>query len=438
MLYGIDVFVHPEYRGMRLARRLYEARKELCERLNLKAIVAGGRIPNYSKFAEKLTPREYIERCAWKEICDPTLTFQLSNDFHVLKVMKGYLAGDTSSLEYATLIEWNNIYHDGRPKIAGRANDVVRLGLVQWQMRPFRQPGRLVRPGRVLHRRRGQLQDGLLPVPRAVQRPAAGRVQPPGRGAGHAFLANYTEPLETGSWTSRSRYNVNIITGSMPMLDSKHLKNVGFLCRRDGTWERFEKVHITPNEVQYWGMVGGDEVRVFDTDCGKVGVLMLRRGFPELPRLMALQECRSCSYPSSPTPRTATSGCGAAPGPRHRERVLRGHCGRCGQPAQGGEHGHPVRPERRVHPSDFAFPTNGVKSEATPTEMTLMADVDRDLLKELNAHGAVRNLKDRRTDLYTLGLKGSAIQANRTSSKAGPANAGAMVVSEGARGRDPG
>ncbi|HRW90416.1 MAG TPA: hypothetical protein P5027_10740, partial [Flavobacteriales bacterium] len=69
-------------------------------------------------------------------------------------------------------------------------------------------------------------------------------------------------------------------------------------------------------------------------------------------------------------------------------------------------------------PSDFAFPTNGVKSEATPnTEMTLIADVDRDLLKELNAHGAVRNLKDRRTDLYTLGLKGSAIQANRTSSK---------------------
>ena len=28
ILYGIDVFIHPEFRGMRLGRRLYEARKE--------------------------------------------------------------------------------------------------------------------------------------------------------------------------------------------------------------------------------------------------------------------------------------------------------------------------------------------------------------------------------------------------------------------------
>ncbi len=41
VLNGIDIFVDPEHRGMRLARRLYEARKELCERLNLKSIVAG-------------------------------------------------------------------------------------------------------------------------------------------------------------------------------------------------------------------------------------------------------------------------------------------------------------------------------------------------------------------------------------------------------------
>ena len=94
-------------------------------------------MPSYSKYSEKLKPREYIEKVKLKELYDPTLTFQLSNDFHVLKVMKGYLPGDASSLEYAALIEWNNIYFDQRPKIAGRANDVVRLGLVQWQMRPM-------------------------------------------------------------------------------------------------------------------------------------------------------------------------------------------------------------------------------------------------------------------------------------------------------------
>lgn len=54
-------------------------------------------------------------------------------------------------------------------------------------------------------------------------------------------------------------------------------------------------------------------------------------------------------------------------------------------------------------PSGFAFPTNGIKGETTPnTEMTLIVDVDRDLLKELNAHGSVRIMRDRRTDLYEL------------------------------------
>src|SRR5690606_10131873 len=44
-LYGIEVFVHPDHRSLRLGRRLYDARKELCEAMNLKGSVAGGRVP---------------------------------------------------------------------------------------------------------------------------------------------------------------------------------------------------------------------------------------------------------------------------------------------------------------------------------------------------------------------------------------------------------
>jgi predicted amidohydrolase len=54
-------------------------------------------------------------------------------------------------------------------------------------------------------------------------------------------------------------------------------------------------------------------------------------------------------------------------------------------------------------PSDFAFPSNAIVAEATPNaEMTIIADVDLSLLKELNVMGSVRNLRDRRTDLYEL------------------------------------
>jgi predicted amidohydrolase len=54
-------------------------------------------------------------------------------------------------------------------------------------------------------------------------------------------------------------------------------------------------------------------------------------------------------------------------------------------------------------PCDFSFPTNGIKAEATAnTEMILIADVDLDILRELSQFGSVRNLKDRRTDLYSV------------------------------------
>jgi predicted amidohydrolase len=57
-------------------------------------------------------------------------------------------------------------------------------------------------------------------------------------------------------------------------------------------------------------------------------------------------------------------------------------------------------------PCDFCFPTNGIKAEATPnTEMILIVDVDLDALKELHNHGSVRNLLDRRTDLYEIKMK---------------------------------
>ena len=106
ILYGIEVFIHPDYRGLRLARRMYEYRKELCEKLNLKAIMFGGRLPNYHKYAEQMRPKEYIDKVRQREIVDPVLLFQLSNDFHVRKVMRNYLPNDEESRHYACLLQY--------------------------------------------------------------------------------------------------------------------------------------------------------------------------------------------------------------------------------------------------------------------------------------------------------------------------------------------
>jgi GNAT superfamily N-acetyltransferase len=97
ILYGIDVFISKKYRGLRLGRRLYDYRKELCEELNLKGIVFGGRLPNYQNYAKEISPKEYIQRVKAKEIHDSVLNFQLSNDFYVKRIIKNYLEGDVQS-----------------------------------------------------------------------------------------------------------------------------------------------------------------------------------------------------------------------------------------------------------------------------------------------------------------------------------------------------
>ena len=63
-------------------------------------------------------------------------------------------------------------------------------------------------------------------------------------------------------------YNINIITGSMPLLkEDGALYNVGYLIRRDGSYEMYEKVHVTPDEQKSWGLSGGKMVKTFETAC---------------------------------------------------------------------------------------------------------------------------------------------------------------------------
>ena len=108
-LYGIEIMVHPDYRGMRLARRLYEARKEIARRHNLVRIIIGGRIPGYGKFADDLSPREYVEKVVGRGLYDPVLTTQVANGFVLKKLIPNYFPSDTASRGYATHLEWTNL-----------------------------------------------------------------------------------------------------------------------------------------------------------------------------------------------------------------------------------------------------------------------------------------------------------------------------------------
>lgn len=87
-------------------------------------------------------------------------------------------------------------------------------------------------------------------------------------------LAKYTNEMRKRFINLAISYNINIITGSMPQLRGNDLYNVGFLCRRDGTFDTYEKIHVTPDETKSWGLSGGKVIKTFDTDCAKIGILI--------------------------------------------------------------------------------------------------------------------------------------------------------------------
>jgi len=106
-LYGADISTHPKHRHEGIGGMLYEARKELVTRLNLRRMIAGGRLFNYSDYAQQLSPSEYAAKVVKGELKDPVLSFELDNGFSFIKILPNYL-DDIRSLNYASFIEWLN------------------------------------------------------------------------------------------------------------------------------------------------------------------------------------------------------------------------------------------------------------------------------------------------------------------------------------------
>jgi predicted amidohydrolase len=403
VLYGIDIFIKAKFRGLRLGRRLYDYRKELCERLNLRGIAFGGRIPNYNKYADSLSPKEYIEKVKRKEIHDPVLNFQISNDFHPSKVLKGYLHGDKESNEFAVLLEWDNIYYEKPNKKAATKKKIIRLGLIQWQMRLYKDLDELMQQAEYFIDSVSAYRSDFALFPEFFNAPLMADNNHLPEHEAIRELAKHTDEIVNKFSELAISYNINIITGSMPEMRDGLLYNVGYLCRRDGTKDRYEKLHVTPDEAKVWGMQGGNVIKTYDTDCGKIGVLICYDSeFPELSRLLADEGMDILFVPFLTDTQNGFSRV------RHcaQARAIENECyvaiaGSVGNLPKVNNMDIQFAQSMVLTPCDFSFPANGIKAETTTnTEMILIADVDIDLLRELNQFGSVKNLRDRRKDIF--------------------------------------
>ncbi|GAB6097905.1 bifunctional GNAT family N-acetyltransferase/carbon-nitrogen hydrolase family protein [Desulfatiferula olefinivorans] len=417
-LYGIDLFVSRDYRNMRLGRRLYDARKELCEQLNLKGIIVGGRIPGYARYHKEMSPNEYIRKVKSREIIDKVLTFQLANDFHPKRAIRNYIPEDNASKSHAVFLVWNNIFYQAPKKHVWGRKSNVRLGIAQWQMRQFQSMDDLLHQVEFFVDTVSGYNADLILFPELFNAPLLARHNQDDPPQAMRQLAQYSEQIREELLKMALSYNINIVAGSLPKLDDQGLYNVSFLCRRDGTWDQQYKLHITPDEAEYWGLRGGNELRIFETDIGKIGILVCYDvEFPELGRLLAEKGMQILLVPFLTDTKNGylrIRRCAQA-------RAIENEC----YVAISGSVGNLPKIENMdiqysqsaiFTPSDFAFPHDAIAAESTPnTEMTLIADIDLDLLKELRKHGSVRNLESRRKDLYTVGWIASDAQSDAKS-----------------------
>ena len=403
-LYGIEIQVDPKCRGMKLARRLYDARKQLCHERNLARMVIGGRIPGYNKYRDAMTATEYVARVISKELYDPVLTTQVSNGFMLQEIIPDYMPSDEDSAGFATCLEWPNLDHQRRPgRRLRRAVDPVRVSAVQYKMRAIDTWDEFEKQVTFLIDVASDAKADFICFPELFTLQLLSLVEAHRPGEAARELATFTPRYIDLFSRLAIRFNINVIGGSQFTVEPDGLYNIAYLFRRDGTIGKQRKIHVTPNERKWWGVQGGDQVEVFDTDRGKISIqICYDVEFPELSRMAVKKGARFIFVPFNTQDRYGYLRVKLCAQARCIENqvftIIAGCVGNLPFVENADMH---YAQSGIFTPSDISFARDGVANEAHPNvETVLIHDLDGELLRRARLAGTVQNWNDRRTDCY--------------------------------------
>lgn len=221
-------------------------------------------------------------------------------------------------------------------------------------------------------------------------------------------LTEFTQPYIEMFTSLAIKYNVNIIGGSHFVEEDGKIYNIAYLFRRDGTIEKQYKLHITPNERKYWGITGGNEVKVFDTDCGKIAIqICYDVEFPELARIATDKGANIIFTPFCTDERQGflrVKYCAQARAIENQVYTV--IAGTVGNLSEVENMDIQYAQSAIFTPSDFTFPRDGIEGECPPNiETVIIGDVDLEILRRHRKSGNVTQLKDRRNDIYRIDYK---------------------------------
>jgi predicted amidohydrolase len=217
-------------------------------------------------------------------------------------------------------------------------------------------------------------------------------------------LTEKTDRITTKFTELAKELSINIICGShVTRTASSKTENIAFVARRDGTMASQPKLHPTPDEREVWGIEGAERLGAIETDCGPIGVqICYDSEFPELGRRHAEQGVGLVFVPYCTEARSGhlrVRYCCHA-------RTVENQCyivtsGLVGTIDNVENLDKAYAQSAVLTPSDAGFPPDGILIQAPVNEEKLIiADLDMALLDKARTAGSVRNLADRRNDLY--------------------------------------
>ena len=410
-LYGYEMCVDPKARGARIGRRLYEERRALAEERDLSGIVFAGRMPGYARARRKVSgPEEYVEQVIAGKLHDPVLRFQLANGFEPIGVLEGYLPEDKRSRGNAVHLIWRNPYVErDQPakKRIPRGVESVRVAACQLQARQVKSYDEFRQNVEYFVDVASDYEADFILFPELMTLQLLSfeeRELSPVEAI--EALSSYTPRIRADLAEMAMRYNINIIGGSHPSrMDDGDIHNVAYVCLRDGSIHEREKIHATPNERYWWNIKGGDSVDVIPTDCGPIGVtICYDTEFPELARRLVDEGARIIFVPFCTDSRQGylrVRYCAQA-------RAIENQCfvvmaGNVGNLPNVANMDIQYAQSCILTPCDFPFARDGIAAEASENVETLtISDINLADLSWARAEGTVRNLADRRFDMYQI------------------------------------
>lgn len=207
--------------------------------------------------------------------------------------------------------------------------------------------------------------------------------------------------------TLSKKHNLYIVGGSHPVQkEDGKIYNVAHFFTPSGNVYTQDKLHITPTEQQTWDYQAGNQVKLFDTPFGRIGIqICYDIEFPEIARLMALNGVEIIFIPFYTADLFGYQRVRFSAQSRAIENylysVISGSTGNLGAPSNPMCYSQSAI----LTPSDVGFPRQCVAAEAEPNMQTVVvADLNLAILRDLRLNGTVQPLIDRREDLYSLEL----------------------------------